>query len=337
MKHEKPYLEPRALIGIAISSIILLVIGLVLLALGYNEAFIMDNSIVRALFSVITFLGEAIFLVILISIFFIVYDKKFAKNLAFNLAFSVYLNSFIKELFQDPRPPGNIDASEDYGYVEPGYGFPSGHTQTAATTWGYIAYEFKDKSQPNLIPILFSGLIFLIGISRVILGVHDLQDIVGGALIGIVFVLAFIYLEPIISEKIDPLGMTVKLIIAISIPMGLFIIGTLLFPTAGLGLVKDAPLYADAGGFAQGCGAMLGVGVGYVLEEEYVNYQPAELNARQKGINLIIGLLILFSVYFGLDMILEGHVVFRFLRYTIVGFILISVVPILFNKINKKP
>lgn len=339
MEHEKPYLKQRALIVIAITSVVILIVGLILLALGYNEAFMVENSIVRAIFGAITFLGEAIFLVVLIAIFFIAYDKKFAKNLAFNLAFSLYVNGFIKEVFQDPRPPGNVDASEDYGYVEPGYGFPSGHTQMAATTWGYIAYEFKDQSRPNIIPILFSGLIFLIGISRIILGMHDLQDIIGGALIGIGFLIAFIYLEPVISEKVGPLNMGMKLILAIAIPVGLFILGTLLFPTAGLGLVKDAPVYADAGGFAQGCGAMLGVGVGYTLEEEYVKYDPAELNAKQKLINLIIGLIILFIVYFGLEILTKPFdlVILRFLRYAIVGFILISIVPILFNKINKKP
>ncbi|MFW9899329.1 MAG: phosphatidic acid phosphatase, partial [Candidatus Thorarchaeota archaeon] len=75
--------------------------------------------------------------------------------------------------------------------------------------------------------------------------------------------------------------------------------------------------------------------VGYLLENEYVKYNPSELNKKQKIINLIIGIIILLVVYLGLDFIISGNVFLRFVRYAIISFILIFLVPIIFKKINR--
>lgn len=336
MGENDEYLSKTVLMVISVCALTILVVGVILLALGYNEAFYSDVSILRAIFGAITYLGEAIVLIIVIALFYVAYDKKFGKNLAFNLVFSLYLNSFLKEVFQDGRPPANTDPTEEWGMIEPGYGFPSGHSQMAVTTWGYIGYEFKDKGKQYLIPVIFSTIALLIAISRIVLGMHDLQDIIGGLLFGIGFLLTFIYLEPTVSEKIGELDLKIKLILAAVIPIGLFLLGTLLFPSAGIGLVKNAPLYPDEGGFAQACGAMLGVSLGYLLENEYVGYEPSELDTKQKLLNIIIGMVILFVLYFGLELVLHGSVVFRFLRYAIVAFVLILLAPFIFTKINKK-
>ena len=253
---EEEILSKRFLITIGMISAIIFIVGIILIALGYNETFYVDNAIVQIIFEVISYLGEPVVFIIIIAIFYIVYDKKFAKNLAFSLLISGYINEFVKEIFQDPRPPTNVDPKAEYGFVETSYGFPSGHTQTAVATWGYMAYEFKDEPKSYIIPIILSVIIFLISISRIIIGVHDLEDIIGGFAIGICLLVAFIYLEPIISPKINKLSLIIKILIAIAVSVSIFIIGTLLFPTAGLGLVDNPPLYADEGSFAQVGGAM---------------------------------------------------------------------------------
>jgi len=335
MEEQKELLSHNALVIIGIIFGIVFVVGMFLLNLGYNEAFYVEAPLVRAIFQLITELGSDIAFIMIIAILFMVYDKRFAKNLAFNLLLTVYLNNFIKGIFQDPRPDTNIDPSEEYGYVETDYGFPSGHTQSAVTVWGYIAYEFKNKPKPYIVPIILSVLIFLISISRMIIGVHDLEDVIGGYVIGICFLIAFIHLEPIVAPKINELSLNVKLIIAVLVSILLFAIAELLFPTAGLDLVKNAPLYADAGDFGTVTGAMLGVSVGYLLENEYVKYEPSELNNKQKTINLFIGIILLLITYFGLGLIIRGNVVLRFIRYALVTFILIFIIPLIFTKINR--
>jgi len=81
---------------------------------------------------------------------------------------------------------------------------------------------------------------------------------------------------------------------------------------------------------------MLGLGVGYLLENEYIKYEPSELNNKQKTINLVIGIILLLITFFGLGSIIRGNVGLRFIRYTLVAFILTFVAPLIFTKINRK-
>ena len=335
MADQEELLSKNALMIIGVISVIVFIVGMILLTLGYNEAFYVENPLVRAIFEVITNLGSDIAFIVIIAILYIIYDKRFAKNLGFSLLLTSFLNAFVKDIFKDPRPPTNRDPSDEYGYIETSYGFPSGHTQSAVTVWGYTGYEFKDKPKPYIVPIILSILIFLISISRMIIGVHDLEDVIGGYIIGICFLIAFIYLEPIFTPVINKVSFIIKLLIAIVVPISLFAIAILLFPTSGLELIKNAPPYTDNGSFGSTTGAMLGLSVGYLLENKYINYKPSELNKKQKCINLVIGLVILVVVYFGLDIIVNGNVFFRFIRYALVVFILILIAPLIFTKINR--
>jgi membrane-associated phospholipid phosphatase len=343
MSKNQEFLAKNALIIIAIIWALTLVIGLILLGLGFNEAFYSADPLVQAIFTVITNLGEPIVFVILVAIFYIVYDKKYAKNLTLSLLLAIYTKDFLKDIFMDPRPPTNVDPGEitpenPQGLIWTGYGFPSGHAQTAVGFWGYKSYEFKDNPKFRIIPIIptiLSVLIFLIAISRIIIGVHDLQDIIGGLLFGIGFLIAFIYLEPMFSEKFNTLKLSAKLIIGIAISLILFIIAILLFPTSGEALLPNPTPYADSGGYAQVGGVLLGLSVGYPLENEYIKYEPSEISLKQKIVNLIVGMVLLLVIYFVLDFLVEGNVIFRFIRYAIIGLVLTLIVPYIFTKINR--
>ena len=178
------------IINLAIFAI-LIVIGLILLATGFNEAFYSTSSTVRSIFKIITYLGEPIVFIVIIAILFIAYDKKFAKNLLLVLIIVAYVNEFLKDIFKDPRPATNVDPDEvtaenPLGLIETSYGFPSGHTSSAVGTWGYIGYGFKDKPKPLVVPIIMAVIMFLVSISRMIIGVHDLQDVIGGYFFGFI-------------------------------------------------------------------------------------------------------------------------------------------------------
>jgi len=336
-KNEKDeILTNKGLILIGITSVAILIVGLTLLALGYNEAFYSSNSGVRAVFQVITDTGDETFYIIVIAAFFIAYDKKFAKNLLFSLLITTYINNFLKDVFKDPRPPSNLDPTSENGVIAEGYGFPSGHSQLAVGVYGYIGYHFKEKSKPLVIPIIVSIYIFLIAISRIILGVHDLQDIIGGLLLGICVLIPFVYLEPIVTEKLESYSIQLKMLLVLIVSVLLLVIGTVIFPTTGQYPMKNPVPYADAGGFALVGGALLGFSIGYLLENEYVNYMPSELSKKQKVINLILGLILVFVIYFGLGLVIRGNIILRFIRYALLAFSISLVLPIIFNKINRK-
>ena len=329
MSESEEILSKRALIVIGIISLSIFVIGMALLALGYNKAFYVENYIVQFIFIIVTDLGPSWLTLYLIAILYFIYDKRFAKNLYSLFLFSAHINSLIKDIFHDPRPP------TERGLSSPGYGFPSGHAQIALDYWGYIAYHFKDKLKHHLIPVILSIIIFLVAISRIIIGVHDLQDIIGGLLIGIAILIAFLYLEPIFSEKINSFNVLTKIILAIVISILLYIIATLLFPEPQYGI----NVYALNGG------ALLGLFVGYILECEYIKYEPSELTNKQKVINLIIGIGIL-TVY---NIFIIGLIWIAMVNYFFIGgidirlfviaaistFMITFLIPLLFTKINR--
>ena len=329
------------IINLAIFAVLILV-GLILLMTGLNEAFFSTSSTMRSIFKYITYLGEPIVFIVIIAILFIVYDKKYAKNLLLVLLLVAYVNEFLKDLFMDPRPGTNVDVDEitvenPGGLVETSYGFPSGHTSSAVGTWGYIAYEFKDKPKPLVVPIIMAVIMFLVSISRMIIGVHDLQDVVGGYFLGFVLLLLFIYLEPPITEKFNTLSMNVKIILIVVISIVLFLLGALLFPTSGTDLLLVPQVLTDTGNFAMVGGAILGFGIGYILENEKIQYEPSKLSGKQKVIALIIGLALVFIVYFALEA-LKGvfdSAFYRFIRYALVAFIVVYFLPLIYTKMWK--
>jgi membrane-associated phospholipid phosphatase len=330
-------LSKKSLLIIEIGWFLIFTIGIIL-ALFFNEAFYSPIPAVRTIFEVITYLGENVVLITMSAFFFIVYDKKFAKNFTFSLLASGYINGVLKSTFKDPRPLTNVDPLADYGLTHTDYGFPSGHSQAAVATWGYLAYEFKDQSKlkPIIPSLICSIVIFLVAISRIIIGVHDMNDIVGGVLISILILLVFIYIEPIISEKINPLSLPLKIILSIVVSIVLLLIGILIAPTAGLEMVPGVDPYPDAGNYALIAGAVLGLSVGYLLEAEYVKYDTSAIDNKQKLINLVIGMVILLVVFFLLEYIFKINVITRFIRYAIIAFIVTFVLPLIFTKINKK-
>ncbi len=340
MSEKKEYISQKGLMVIGIVSLAILIIGIILYYVNLNEAFYVSKFSVQSIFKAITYLGEPVVFIIIIAMLFLVYSKTYAKRLAYSLLFSYYLNGLFKEFFKDPRPNTNIDPAEEYGLVEPDYGFPSGHAQTAVSFWGYSGYEFKDKyiyRNIQIVPVIMSILIFLIAISRIIIGVHDLQDIIGGLLLGIGFLLLFIYIEPHLTEQFNKLNFIAKVIITALIGIGLFLLGTLLFPSAGVGLVSPSPLYVDDGVFAQVGGAVLGFGVGYLLEQKYVKYDPTHLSTKKKLINLAFGIIVLLVVFVPFEYLIKiDSVVYRFFRYALPTFILAYLVPLICIKIDPK-
>lgn len=91
-----------------------------------------------------------------------------------------------KLLFQRPRPELAV-------YIEPTLSFPSGHATVAVALWGFLIYLLIHHStqqyQKTLAWILGILLIVAIGFSRLYLGVHFLTDVLGGYLLGLLWLI----------------------------------------------------------------------------------------------------------------------------------------------------
>ncbi|MFZ0470068.1 MAG: phosphatase PAP2 family protein, partial [Thiogranum sp.] len=88
--------------------------------------------------------------------------------------------------FQRPRP---VDAV----IVEPSYAFPSAHATLALSFYGYLGYLLVRHAScyRHAVNRLFATLtlVFLLGASRVALGVHYLSDVWSGYLVGVLWLI----------------------------------------------------------------------------------------------------------------------------------------------------
>jgi undecaprenyl-diphosphatase len=84
----------------------------------------------------------------------------------------------LKELLQIARPENLIETS---------YSFPSGHAVFAVVLFGFLIYIAKkaDYYTRKEFDIVFVILILFVGLSRLILGVHWLSDVLGGFFLGL--------------------------------------------------------------------------------------------------------------------------------------------------------
>ncbi|QSW99608.1 phosphatase PAP2 family protein [Haloterrigena alkaliphila] len=92
----------------------------------------------------------------------------------------------IKALLGLPRPPADALLVPLEGERE-GYGFPSGHAFAAAVVYGGLVAAY-DRTRDALAVTAAGTVIALVSLSRVVLGVHYLGDVIVGALLGIAFV-----------------------------------------------------------------------------------------------------------------------------------------------------
>jgi hypothetical protein len=136
-------------------------------------------------FFAITFLGASAVLWALLALYYWLIDPRFARRLGVVLAFSIFTHQLLKSVVGSPRPY-DLDAAlsnESARRTGGGHGFPSGHTQNAATFW--LAYAFRYGW------LWLWGLALLIvaavGLSRMVLGVHMPVDVAGGFAFGAIF------------------------------------------------------------------------------------------------------------------------------------------------------
>jgi len=142
----------------------------------------------------------------------------------------------------------------------------------------------------------------LIPLSRLYLGVHFPHDLVGGYLIGLLLLLAYLWLEPGLEEWLETRGLGWQLGLALGAPLLL----VLLLSTKA-GIVESATL--------------MGMSAGFVLERRWVCFDFRG-PWWKKGLRLLVGLVVLVGLWLGLRIAFAGlapEVPLRFVRYALVG------------------
>lgn len=241
-----------------------------------------QNGVFDAFFNFISFLGEEYVYIVVLSILYFAYDKKMGEFSGFTLFIAGALNSTLKGLFSAQRPfqkyPDRVTnlRPETSG----GYSFPSGHTQMFSTF--VFGLGFYKKHKRIIIGALILGI--LMGISRMYLGVHFLEDVLVSLILGIGTAYGLMVLFDTYKDN-DKVLMKIYLItLVVFLPFVIALNYEDLFKTYGL---------------------MVGFTAGMHIEKTYINFQM-DVSLGKKVLRVIGGLIIMITIMIGVDIVFES-------------------------------
>lgn len=276
------------------------------------------------LFFYVTQAGRFEFFLVIITLTYWCIHKSLGRALGYLLGISYALNVIFKHLIRNQRP-----FWEDAGLAlveEASYGVPSGHAQGATVFYGLLAM-FIGRAWAWVMAIV---LILLMAVSRIYLGVHDIEDVVAGILLGTVVLIGYAlwnrylaanYKNRILGQRLL-LAVLVPIVLAIIYGAGLFLLDPPDGPPEFDALVNAAEKqsWEDS---ATIFGVLFGLSIGFVMEMSRVRFMvdgPVGRRALRYGFGLVITL----ALWRGLGIVVPDDplllsVPLRFLQYVIVA------------------
>lgn len=125
----------------------------------------------------LSWLGYSTFILFFMALGYWTWSKAVFYRMLVLVAANALINAYAKDWLQDLRPPLELRLDD---LVGASYGLPSGHAQLAVVLWMWLAWEVRRA----WVWVLCSAIALGVMASRLYLGVHDLEDVLGGALLG---------------------------------------------------------------------------------------------------------------------------------------------------------
>ena len=246
------------------------------------------------LFKVFDVIGNEEFTVVFIIILYWMVDKRLGTRFAALVIFSTYLNALAKAIIVQPRPSSTQVAV----LVEAeGGGLPSGHTQTAVVSWGFLARAYS----LSWFRWLMGFLIVAMGLSRVYLGVHFPHDVLLAWLLGALLLWLYITFGTRIERWLAAQPLTQQ----IAIPAGVVLLLILLFHS------EDA---------LKSMSSLFGLTISVPLERIWVRFKERGGGWLKGIVRFVLGLLVAVVIWQGLKPFLAPlGLVGGFVRYSLLG------------------
>jgi len=291
-----------------------------------------------------SFLGTQDFFFLVLPLIYWSVDAALGLRVTFVLITSVTMNFYFKLWFAGPRPYWVSDRVT-YFSAESSFGIPSGHAQNAVSVWGIIAAGIR-KTWAWVAAV---GLAFLIGFSRLYLGVHFVHDVVAGWLIGFAVLWLILRFWDSTTAWLKTKSFGQQVMIAFVVSLVMIAIGFLsvqrldgyVFPAewvGNAGRAGELPSPVSMEAPVTSAGTIFGVALGLAWITSKGGYQ-ASGPAAKRALRFIVGLIGVLILWRGLALVFpDGEelipMVFRYFRYTLVGFWIIAGAPWLFFRIK---
>ena len=293
--------------------------------------------------SALTFLGNEEFFLLAMPFLFWCVNASLGFRIGIMLMLSNAVNAFFKVLFRGPRPYW-IEPRVTAYTAETSFGVPSGHSQNSASLWGLAAAKINRR----WVWVVFSLIVFGVGLSRLYLGVHFLRDVLLGWTLGALLVIAFTRWEKAVCDWLRPqslqrwilLSAAAALVLLLVMQLPIALLSPAGYPQewaqAALLAAPEKPItpFERSGSFTI-AGTFFGMTAGYA----YLLKRKGGFDASglwwKKALRYVLGGIVLLALWFGLGQIFPRgedliSYILRFLRYTLIGVWVSALAPIIF-------
>ena len=217
----------------------------------------------------ISAMGYAGFYLLVLPALYWCVDSALGLRLAACLLFSVWLNDTLKLVLHAPRPYWVSQRVRAIG-KESTFGLPSGHAQHATVMWGLLAASVN-RAWAWMAALV---MMFLIGLSRLHLGVHFPSDVVAGWVVGALLLFVFLRWQSTAASWLRSRPFVQQILMALVVSLTLVTLSGLSFSAlAGWNMPEvwtqnvltatgDLPHRPTPGNALLAAGTLLGVWVG---------------------------------------------------------------------------
>ena len=289
--------------------------------------FNIDNSTLKTIMEVITYLGESIIYIGILLILYYAWDKKKAYRAIFVLVSSAVINASSKAAFSLDRP----DTS--WGYADPGepsYGLPSGHAQISSTFWGVFTSFITKWGMISVAMILP----LLIGFSRIYLVVHWFTDVLMGFGLGLIIIAIYLITKQPIENHLKKQSTVIKIsyigVLLVVLALSIIFLHDLGVQAEKEYVVKNLKYLA----------LFITVSIAYILEEKFVNFENKVDKWWKIIVRVIFGIVVIALIYlydnvfYNPDPVTTTKMIVDLVVYSLFGPIIILLFPWLIKKLK---
>lgn len=294
---------------------------------------------------VFSFLGTENFYLLLLPILYWCVDANLGLRVGVILLFSGAVNGIFKLALHSPRPYW-VSAQVKALSAEGSFGAPSNHAQTAVSVWGMLASSIG-KTWAWIAAIVLA---FLIGFSRMYLGVHFGWDVLLGWLIGSVILFTVLRLWDSVGTWAAKKNFIEQTALAFAgsllmILLGAFFVYGLRDYSLPAEWITNAARASDVSpdpvsmsSVITSAATFFGLAFGLAWIRQIGGFQ-ASGPVEKRALRYIVGLIGIVIFWYGLGAILpRGEAllpyILRFIRYALVGWWVSGGAPWLFLRLN---